>query len=157
VNVWKVILVTLVIFSSGVITGSLATRKTATPATELPSRHSSTNRPGLGRPDRMLRMDFITRAQEELSLTPQQMEELEGIVHDGQTRTRALWEEFSPRMRAEFNATQEQIREVLTPEQREQFEEIIKKRQASRRGDRERREAEAGGKDGESAAPAGVQ
>ena len=141
-NLWKVILVTLVIFSTGVITGTLVSRKTPKPGWEP----ASTNRPSSGvRPDRRLRMEFITRAREELQLTPQQFAEIEEIVTEGQTRMSELWEEFSPQMRGEFDATQDRIREVLTPGQLEQFEELIRKRRSSRHGDRDKRRNETNG------------
>lgn len=140
-NVWKVILVTLVIFSTGAITGGLLARKTTAHPPEESPPHSSTNRTHQGfRPDRMLRRDFLDRAQEELDLTPEQIGQLEVIVSESQARTRELWEEFAPQMRAEFKATQEKIRALLTPEQRKQFEQLMKNRRPPRRGDGERRE-----------------
>lgn len=139
-NVWKVILVTLVIFSTGVITGGLAARKTAAPPPETSLQNSSTNRPHQSlKPDRMHRRNFLLRATEELGLTPDQIEKIETIVSASQIRTRELWEEFSPQMRAEFKATQTEIRALLTPEQQEQFEQLMDKRRSSRRGDGERR------------------
>ena len=139
-NVWKVILVTLVIFVTGAITGGLVTRRTSSAPQETSLRPSSTNRLHQGfRPDRMLRMDFIERAQHELALTPEQMREIEGILSASQARMRELWEEFSPQMRTEVKAAQQNIRELLTPEQRKQFEELMKKRRATRRGDWGRR------------------
>jgi len=137
VNFWKVILVTLVIFSTGVITGSMAARKTAAKALENSPQPTSAPRLNSGfQPDRRLRMDFITKVQEQLHLTPLQLEEIEVIVTEGQTKMCKLWEEFSPQMRGEFDATQDRLREVLTADQREQFEELIKKRRSSRHGDR---------------------
>lgn len=138
-NVWKVILVTLVIFSSGVITGSLVTRRAA-PSPAEATRQWPTNPPSMSRPERLLRSEFLTKAREELALAPEQIEEVEQIVRDSQGRMRALWDEVSPRMRAEFNDTLARIRGVLTPEQQAQFEALMKKHQRSRRGDRPHRE-----------------
>ena len=81
----------------------------------------------------------MTRVGDELSLTTEQKEQIEAILRESQERTRALWEEISPQMRAEFQATQEKIRDVLTPEQQQQFEELMKKGREPRRGDRDRR------------------
>jgi Spy/CpxP family protein refolding chaperone len=88
-------------------------------------------------------MEFINRAREELELTPEQMVQIEVLVTEGQERTRALWEEFSPQIRAELKSIQEEIRALLTPEQRVQFEALIKKRRPPRRGDREWRGPES--------------
>jgi Spy/CpxP family protein refolding chaperone len=140
VNVWKVILVTLVIFSTGAITGGLVARKTASHPPQSSWQNSSTNRPQQAfKPDRMYRRHFLRKAQEELGLTPEQTEEIEAIVSASQVRTRELWEEISPQMRAEFQATQEEIRAVLTPEQQELYERMMDRRRPSRRGDGERR------------------
>jgi Spy/CpxP family protein refolding chaperone len=143
VNVWKVILVTLVIFSAGAITGSLVTRQALLNVEPFAEHHSTTNRHGPGRPERMMRMEFLTRAETQLDLTPEQIIQIEEIVQDGQARTRTLWEEVSPRMREEFKTTQDRIREVLTPIQRDRFEELLKKRMGPRRGDRDRGDGEA--------------
>lgn len=139
-NLWKLILVTLVIFSTGAITGGLVARKTAAVPPDVSSGQSVTNRPPQGfRPDRMLRRDFLERAQAELELTPEQMEQVEMIVSESQVRTRELWEEFAPQMRAEFRVTQEKIRALLTPDQQAEFEQLMLKRRHPRRGEGDRR------------------
>jgi len=141
VNIWKVILVTLVIFSAGVITGSLATRRTLPSPEGETASNSQTNRPSQGfRPDRMMRRNFIERVGQELALTPEQTTQIEAVLRESQERTRQLWEEISPQMRAEFQATQEKIRELLTPEQQQQFEELMQKHRPPRREDRDRRQ-----------------
>jgi hypothetical protein len=141
VNVWKVILVTLIIFGAGVITGGVVARRTHSRPAEESWRHSTTNRMGQGfRPERVLRMDFVTRAKEELGLTPEQLEQIELIVKESQTRTREIWDQVSPQMRAEVKATQDKIRELLTPAQRETYEELMKQRHSQRNFERERRE-----------------
>lgn len=139
-KVWKVILVTAVIFASGVVTGGLVARKTLAPA-QPQEFQSSTNRPGQAfRPDRRMRRDFVERVAEELELTPEQSAQIEAILRESQERTRKLWEAVSPQMRAEFKATQEKIRAVLTPAQQQQFEELMKRRHPPRGQDRGRRE-----------------
>jgi len=140
VSVWKVILATVVIFSTGVITGGLIARKTYAPAPP-PEVHSTTNRPSQGfRPDRRMRRDFIERVSEELDLSPEQRQEVEAVLSESQQRTRKLWEEISPQMRAEFEATQDKIRALLTPEQQQQFETMLQRRHAPRGEDRDRRD-----------------
>jgi Spy/CpxP family protein refolding chaperone len=155
VNVWKVILVTMVIFATGAITGGLVVRKTSSESAAEPGRPSATNRLHQAfRPERMLRMDFIDRAQQELALTPEQMQQIEVILSESQARTREIWEEFSPQMRAEVKSTQQKIRDLLTPEQRGQFEELMKRRRAPRRADWERRGPEHEATPGTPPAPA---
>ncbi len=140
-NIWKVILVTLVIFGAGVITGGVVARRTHSQPGGESWRHSSTNRMGQGfRPEKVLRMEFITRAREELELTPEQIEQIELVVKESQTRTREIWEQVSPQMRAEVKAAQDRIRDLLTPAQRVTFEELMKQRRPSRNPERERHE-----------------
>ena len=130
-NAWKVILATLVIFSTGAITGTLVTRKpVSTPDTSV--TRPSDSSPHGPRLDRRMRRDFLKRFGSELDLTPDQKARIESILSDSQERTRAIWEEVAPQMRVEFQATQEEIREVLTPEQRARFAELMEKRQKDR-------------------------
>jgi Spy/CpxP family protein refolding chaperone len=78
----------------------------------------------------------MKRFGEELELSPEQSAKIEFILAESQERTRELWEEVAPQMREEVKATQEEIRSVLTPQQQEKFEELMKKR----RHDRERKD-----------------
>ena len=141
-KLWKVILVTLVIFSTGAITGAVVARKTLPSTPETSWRASATNRMGQAfrPPDRLMRKDFVRRIQSELELTPEQADQMEAIVQESQARTRQLWEQVAPQLRAEFKATQERIQEVLTPEQEQRFEELMKKRRPTRHEERDRRE-----------------
>lgn len=142
-SIWKVILATLVIFSSGAITGVLVSRSAA-PAPEQAVPHAtSTNRPSqrFGS-DRIMRRDFIKRCGDELALTAEQTTNIEAILCASQQRTRELWEKVAPQMREEFHATQEQIHQVLTPEQQSQFDELMKKRHRPK--DRDRKEPPPG-------------
>jgi len=87
-----------------------------------------------------MRRDFIERVSEELDLSPEQRQEVEAVLSESQQRTRKLWEEISPQMRAEFKTTQEKIRALLTPEQQQQFETMLQKRHPPRGEDRDRRD-----------------
>jgi hypothetical protein len=153
VKLWKVILVTLVIFAAGAITGAVLARKAVAGGGR--ESLSQTNRweQGLRPPDRLLRGDFVKRMQAELELSPEQVLEVETIVRESQARTRKLWEEISPQMRAEFKLTQDRLRELLTPEQQQQFEELLKKRRPARHEDRERREPPPGSEPPPASAP----
>jgi len=124
---WNVILATAVIFGTGVVAGTFLSRNLAAPTPDL--IHRPGDRPHSGssqRPDRKHRTEFIMRVQEELDLTPEQRTNIEQIVRESQERTRALWEEFSPKLRAEYKSAQQEIRKVLTEEQRAKFEELMK-------------------------------
>jgi Spy/CpxP family protein refolding chaperone len=115
VNTWKVILATVVIFSAGVFTGGLLVKQTSKPE-PLPS-------PQFGR------IEMLRRLSRLLSLTPEQNEQLDTIMRESQERTKVFWELLEPELRGEFRKTRDEIREVLTPEQRKQFDDQLKQRQ----------------------------
>jgi Spy/CpxP family protein refolding chaperone len=126
---WKVIFVAAVIFGSGLVTGAIVARRVQTPALPVAGVPAGTNRaPHSLKPDQSRRFDFLRRAQDELDLTPEQKDQVELIVRDGQEQMRATWEEFSPRMQAHLKETREKIAAVLTPDQQERFEELMKQR-----------------------------
>ncbi len=114
-STWKVILATLVIFSAGLFTGALLVKQ-MTPPAPVPS-------PQFGRIEMLRRLSRI------LSLTPEQNERLDTIMRESQERTKVYWELLEPELRTEFRKTRDEIREVLTPEQRKEFDERLKQRQ----------------------------
>jgi Spy/CpxP family protein refolding chaperone len=124
VSAWKVILATLVIFTAGLFTGALGIRHFAPPEPKPPFKATPDN-PFL---PWMVREQFVQFLAENINLTPDQKEKVLKIVHESQQRTRILTSLIEPEMREELRATRESIREVLTPEQREKYEEILKRR-----------------------------
>jgi hypothetical protein len=133
VNAWKLILAALVIFGSGFVTGGLVGRRTTTVPLPAILRPAETNRPPhFNRPDQARRFDFILRAQHELGLTPEQRDQVEQIVREGQERMRGLWDEFNPHMQACFKEVREQIHSVLTEDQRARFDQLMKQRRPPR-------------------------
>jgi len=141
VKVWKVILVTLVIFGAGVVAGGvLATRSQSASTEEITSKRSNQPPQQGMKPERALRMDFVDRLKKELHLTAEQLSQVEGIVQESQKRTREIWEECSPQMRAEFKATKEKINAVLNEEQRELFREMMMKHRPPHKDDKDREE-----------------
>jgi len=115
VSTWKVILATVVIFSAGVFTGGLLVKQTSKPE-PVPS-------PEFGR------IQMLRRLSRLLSLTAEQNEQLDTIMRESQERTKVFWELLEPELRGEFRKTRDEIREVLTPEQRKLFDELLKQRQ----------------------------
>ena len=124
-KIWKVILVTLVIFGAGVVTGSLLATKTHS----TDSQQTNQTDPGASAP-RALRMDFVDRLKGELDLSPEQLSKIETIVQESQKRTKEIWEQCSPEMHAEFKRTKEKISAVLTEEQQQKFIELMKQRRS---------------------------
>lgn len=116
-NYWKVILATMLIFGSGVLTGSLVTRQPAKPRTVKPAPPLSFNQ--------MQRAEFLTRLDQMLSLTPGQHEVIGRLLKESNDRTRPLWEPVAVKVGQEITLVREQIRAELAPAQQEIFDREI--------------------------------
>jgi Spy/CpxP family protein refolding chaperone len=101
---WLVRAAALVIFLLGFAAGALA-----------PSAYRAWTRDGDGRRDR------IERMSDELKLTPEQKERVRQIFGETRTRLEALRKESEPRFAEIRRDADERIKQVLTPEQWEQF------------------------------------
>lgn len=144
-NTWKVVCATLVIFLAGIITEATLVRvaqraprqprNVQPPFAEnrMPSNPANPNSPNdprpanAGNPSGLLSREFIQVLERQLRLTSEQRERIDKIMADGQERVRDLRARIDPEMRKELQQTREQIRSVLTPEQREQFEQLMKR------------------------------
>lgn len=130
-NNWKVIFATAVIFGAGVITGGLLVnyvqRCKGLPAKFSPveapvspgaSQAKATNQPAVKaqRPPEILSKDFLQRLDKELELTRAQHDAVQKIINEGQNLIRKT-----------VHDARLEIREVLTPVQLEQFDELIKR------------------------------
>lgn len=137
-NTWKVILATLVIFGAGVVTGALLVKNSqhASQAAVQPPRNPElrpeadargTNRPSGGPKMPGMRRDFLKNLDRELALTTEQRGRIEKILCEGQECTKQLWDKVEPQVRAEWNRVKEAIRAELTDEQKEKFDEFMKR------------------------------
>jgi len=126
VNSWKVILATMVIFGTGVVTGGLLVRYSegiqARRPGHVPTGVGAARLPNAG----VLRFEFLRRAGRELELTPDQRERLDKIIKESQERARRL---TAPFLREEVQRTKAEFRELLTPEQRTKFDDLLKQQQ----------------------------
>jgi len=140
VNVWKIVCATLVIFIAGIVTGVVLVRlgeggakPGGRPVREFASRpqpqppNRSTDNPGNPNSGPMGR-EFVAALERQLQLTPEQREQVNKLMREGQERIRALRQNIEPEVRQEMQRTHEQIQALLTPEQREQFLSLIKQR-----------------------------
>lgn len=126
-NSWKVILATMVIFGTGVITGGLLVKNTSTGTPRRSSVFNRTNMPTVAvSPQQLMRLEFLRSVRKDLDLTPEQHERIEKIIHEGQERSRKLWDSVAPEMRKELQSVNEKIRAELSPEQRRRFEQLLK-------------------------------
>lgn len=129
-NSWKIILATIVIFGAGVITGGLLVGHVTMAARPFHPRPPNTNQvdvlPSAVTPD-FLRKQFIQQLNDKLDLSPQQKDQIKKIIEQGQENTRDLWKIVGPQFQGIWRDTRQQIREVLTPEQRKEFEMLMKR------------------------------
>jgi hypothetical protein len=132
VNSLKVILATIVIFGAGVITGGLLVDHVKHPAYSKPAHPptppvppESSDVPGPLRAP-MLNKQFVEQLNDQLQLTKDQREQIQKIISQGQQSTRDLWKLVGPQFQLVWRETRQQIRNVLNPDQRKQFEILMK-------------------------------
>lgn len=129
---WKVILATMVIFGCGVVTGALLMKTELPAAVAAIAPQDATPHVGITNNvpppwAQVQRPEFLRRIKKALNLTPDQSDKIAKIMKDSQERSRPLWELIAPRMRQEVKRVREEIRDVLTPEQQEKFDELLKR------------------------------
>lgn len=112
-----VVLATVVIFGAGVVTGSLIVKKTSRPQMAQPfwGRFETTRRA----------VDELDRQSE---LTAKQRARIDHIIQDSQELIADYWSILEPDVQQVFRKMRESIREELTPDQRQRFEEMARKR-----------------------------
>jgi len=128
VKVWKVILATLVIFAAGALSGGLLV-KSLTPPPLQP-------KPPI--PPVLAQERFQAKLKRELQLTADQTNRIDRIFHESNARIKILWELVGPEMQKELQEVHAGIRNELTPEQRQKFEQLLKhpRSDSTRRGPR---------------------
>lgn len=153
-NSWKIICATLVIFVAGIITGASLIRfaergpnpwrRSQKSEGNIPSAPNAghPNSPALPNDSRpanaagspLLSREFVQVISRQLHLTSEQHGQIDRIMADGQERMRQLRASLEPQTRKQLLETRDQIHALLTPAQREQFEQLMKQR-ANRRSD----------------------
>jgi hypothetical protein len=135
VNDWKIIptivIVTALIFGAGVFTGGLLVNQVSKNHAKAPARKpaptaeahptaanltGTTNEPPKLRPPEILSKKFLQQLDTELGLKPAERDAISKIIDDGQNQ-----------MRKTMQDARLEIREVLTPEQRVQFDDLVKR------------------------------
>lgn len=103
------LVVLVVMFAIGVLTGAATMRVTAGEQGEKSVRAESPKRPGLF---------------EALELTPEQRTQVDAIMERRRAEVDEFWDQHGPQLRAIMDSARAEMRTVLTPEQRvleEQF------------------------------------
>lgn len=121
----KAIALLLVLFLLGIALGALGTYLASG---RIWGTHAAGERTPVQKRARVLE-----RLTQELNLTADQRKQLEGILADTQAKYDAIHQQMMPQFDQVRHQSREQIRAILTPEQRPKFEEFL------RRVDEERR------------------
>lgn len=147
----------MVIFGTGVITGGLLVKNSVAGTPRRPAAANRTNLPPVNvSPQQLLRLEFLRTVRKDLELSPEQHERIEKIIHDGQDKTRKLWDSVAPDMRKELQSVHEKIRAELSPDQRRKFEQLLKNAPRPN-ADNAPRERVRPGNPGDPQAPSGGQ
>lgn len=133
-NDWKVIptivLTTVLIFGAGVFTGgmlvdfvkqghprmALRRQNTPPPAAPAPNTNNLAVQPKPTRPPEILSKEFLQRLDNDLHLSKDEHEAVQKIIGDGQNQMRKVLQD-----------ARLEIREALTQQQRDQFDELMKR------------------------------
>lgn len=128
-NNWQVIFATVVIFGAGVGTGGLLvnhadhahSRNFHRPAaaTNAVVQAGSVSQPKLPRLPEIMSKDFTEKLDGFLQFTPEQRAAIEKIMADSQGQVRKAVQDLRQDAR-------QKIRELLTPDQQKQFDELMK-------------------------------
>jgi hypothetical protein len=116
----KVIIATVIIFSSGVLTGFMIGKHDR----QLHVRHSSLLATNTAAPWQLKRSELLRRMRTELRLTETQHVRLEGLIRLSQKRTREICDRLRPQVHSEYNSLCCQIRLELTPSQQTRFDQL---------------------------------
>lgn len=151
-NTVKIVCATLVIFVAGILTGAVLIRigergnrpwlrpvreAVTQPPTNRLAPHILAPRPDQpgpgnpgnpGNPGANRDRDFLPQLERVMILSPEQRREIAQIVLQGQERIQQLRQGIEPDLRREMQKTHEQIQKLLTPEQQEQFRELMRQR-----------------------------
>lgn len=119
---WKVILATVIIFGTGVLTGGFVTQRAFRDRAPKPA--ARVQQPDLVPIPYFARREFLERMDRHLNLSREQYDRIAKILQDSQERTRIIVGLVSPELQEELRAVRQEIRQQLTPEQRDKFQEL---------------------------------
>jgi Spy/CpxP family protein refolding chaperone len=118
----KAVLLVFVLFVLGIALGSLGTYVVTTRVLAARPQTTLARNPG--------HMAMFTR---DLNLNPDQQNQIQAILNDTRARYAGLHEKLDPEYEQVRHEGRERIRQVLTPEQRPKFEELLRQMDQDRR------------------------
>jgi hypothetical protein len=151
VNTTRIVLAALVIFAAGVLTGGVGTglagrilrerpRREATPApvmtspvipSPLPHQVAGSSNRSAGTPVKIpgnAQLEAMARWTRELDLESAQRARIEVLLKGAQVRLRDLWAPMAPHARSEIEAVRREIEGLLSPIQRQRWDEARRRR-----------------------------
>ena len=154
-NTTRIVLAALVIFAAGVLTGGVSTGLVGRMLRERPRREvipnpivtspaipspltsqaaGSSNRSAgtIVKAPGNAQLEAMARWTRELDLTGQQREEIGSLLKSAQARLRDLWAPVAPRARGEIEAARSEIEGLLSPDQRQRWNEARRRRGAAK-------------------------
>ena len=125
-NTWKAILAALVIFGAGFVTGNVLNRISEQSKAVAPNPPRTAHPQQTLSLDQLRRLELMGRVQKDLDLSPDQRARIEKIIGDGQERIRDLWDQVAPDIHDEYEDVKKKFCDVLTPDQKKRFEDLMK-------------------------------
>jgi Spy/CpxP family protein refolding chaperone len=111
------------VFLVGILVGALGTHLLYVRSLPQPAELSRGDRPGPGGGP-AVGPRFVERMTQRLGLSEEQRREIDEILRQSREESDALHDEMLPVIREQLERTRQRIFEVLTPEQREEFERL---------------------------------
>jgi Spy/CpxP family protein refolding chaperone len=118
----KAVLLVFVLFALGIALGSVGTYVVTTRVLAARPQATLVHTPG--------HMEMFTR---DLNLNPDQQNQIQAILNDTRARYAELHEKLDPEYEQVRHEGRQRIRQVLTPEQRPKFEELLRQIDEDRR------------------------
>jgi len=136
---WVGMALVAVAFLTGGVAGMALDRTLRPGITEARGPGSAEFRDGSGRDERsairgLRRVPDRLPILDELDLTEAQRTQVDSILELGRRRVTTLWRQQESTFRAAMDSTQAQINAILTPEQRDEYQERVREYRSRRRG-----------------------
>ncbi len=120
-STWKVIFATLVIFATGLVIGGLVVDRAGVTAPAVTKAGPNGNNGQF----RLQSLQSLQRRMDrELGLTPEQDDQIKKIIAASQEHVGEVWKPVADAVAKETQDACDQIRAVLTPEQRAKFDSL---------------------------------
>lgn len=142
------------VFVAGALSGAATVRWMEARTPEAEVRTEPTRRDGDPGPERRQRSSsgrssnrFLDQMEERLGLSATQVEQIDSIMQAQRRRSREVMESIRPQLSAALDSMNLAIEDVLQPEQRPGFQEMLE--EARKRSDRSRRDGDDRRRNGE--------